>query len=326
MSDKSSDCIVSVIVLTYNQENTIGRTLESIVGQEVDFDFEVVIGEDGSSDGTRLICEQFQKRFPNLVRIQPPAPNKGLLRNYKECLDACLGKYVACCAGDDWWNNPQKLAIQIGFMESNPDFGLTYTDATFYKKFWFGISLKKCSSFLKLELGEKYENLLHHNYLMAGTVVFKRQLYLDFINFEEFVIQGYMTEDYPMWLELIQRTKFKYLNVDTFTYVRSEGSLSNNTRNLEYQIRFYSSIFKVRKDFLIRYPLSSLTVKGLDDQFTSQLFDIYFSSMNLFKANSFVRNYYPKNNKERIKKLIIKLKFTYIFYCQYRRLKNVLLC
>lgn len=92
---------VSVIVLTYNQEHCIARTLDSVLRQEVRGGLEVVIGDDASTDSTRAICEDYALRYPGLIRLMPPAPNKGLVRNYYDCLAACRGRYITDCAGDD---------------------------------------------------------------------------------------------------------------------------------------------------------------------------------------------------------------------------------
>lgn len=92
---------VSVIVLTYNQEHCIARTLDSVLRQEVRGGLEVVIGDDASTDSTRAICEDYAGRYPGLIRLMPPAPNKGLVRNYYDCLAACRGRYITDCAGDD---------------------------------------------------------------------------------------------------------------------------------------------------------------------------------------------------------------------------------
>ncbi|MDE7143493.1 MAG: glycosyltransferase family 2 protein, partial [Muribaculaceae bacterium] len=62
---------VSVIVLTYNQEDTISRTLDSILAQQVDFDYEIIVGDDASTDRTRQICTQYQQRHPDRLRIMP---------------------------------------------------------------------------------------------------------------------------------------------------------------------------------------------------------------------------------------------------------------
>lgn len=123
---------ISVIVTTYNQQDTIGRTLESILMQRCHFPLEVVIGEDCSTDATRKVCESYAQRYPHTVRLMPKSPNKGIIANYYDCLIACTGEYIADCAGDDFWIDPYKLEKELTVMEKNPSVTLVHTNWQFY--------------------------------------------------------------------------------------------------------------------------------------------------------------------------------------------------
>lgn len=88
---------VSVIVLTYNQEKLIGRTLDSILAQKCDFPFEIIVGEDCSTDGTLAVCRDYEARHPDKIRLFANNPNKGLLDNYYDCILLARGEYLADC-------------------------------------------------------------------------------------------------------------------------------------------------------------------------------------------------------------------------------------
>lgn len=120
--------MVSVIVCTYNQQDTIGRTLESILSQECHLPVEIIIGEDGSTDGTLAVCQTYQKQHPDTIRILSRPVNKGFVSNYFDCLRACRGKYIADCAGDDFWTDRQKLELQVRIMEQDPSVGIVHTN------------------------------------------------------------------------------------------------------------------------------------------------------------------------------------------------------
>lgn len=120
--------IISVIVATYNQEVTIARTLDSILAQKCTVPVEIVVGEDCSTDGTRAVCERYERLYPSVVRLMPAAPNKGMIRNYYDCMLHCRGKYIAECAGDDFWTDPQKLQKQLDVMEKHPEVTLVHTN------------------------------------------------------------------------------------------------------------------------------------------------------------------------------------------------------
>lgn len=129
---KRDMCVISVIVVTYNQEKTIARTLDSILMQKCRVPFEVVVGDDCSSDDTRKICEEYAKRFPDTIRLMPKEENKGVADNYFDCLLACRGKYIADCAGDDFWTDDRKLDKQVTILEGDASVTLVHTNWSYY--------------------------------------------------------------------------------------------------------------------------------------------------------------------------------------------------
>jgi glucosyltransferase len=118
---------ISVIVTTYNQEATIGRTLDSILMQQCHVPFEIVIGEDCSTDNTLAVCRQYATEHPDIIRLIANKVNKGVVNNYFDCMLQCRGEYIADCAGDDWWSDPQKLEKEVLILESNPSVTLVHT-------------------------------------------------------------------------------------------------------------------------------------------------------------------------------------------------------
>jgi glycosyltransferase involved in cell wall biosynthesis len=113
--------LVSIHVLTYNHEPYIAQCLEGAVSQKTKYSFEIVIGEDCSTDRTREIVLAYQKKYPNLIRILLSKTNLGMMKNSIRTLAACRGKYVAFCEGDDYWTDPNKIATQVQFLETNTD-------------------------------------------------------------------------------------------------------------------------------------------------------------------------------------------------------------
>lgn len=123
---------VSVCVITYNHERLIIQCIDSILFQECRYPFELVIGEDGSTDNTRGIIENYVKEYPDRIRLLPDEGNLGMIPNFIRTLRNCTGKYIAICEGDDYWTDPNKLQKQVDFLEANPEYVLCFTDNTFY--------------------------------------------------------------------------------------------------------------------------------------------------------------------------------------------------
>jgi glycosyltransferase involved in cell wall biosynthesis len=111
---------VSVCMISYRHEAFIAQAIESILAQQCDFDFELVIGDDCSPDGTGAICDEYARRDPR-VRLLARDRNLGVMANFSRTLQACSGEYVAVCEGDDYWIDPLKLAKQVSFLDAHPD-------------------------------------------------------------------------------------------------------------------------------------------------------------------------------------------------------------
>lgn len=129
--------LVSVIMPTYNHARFVAQALDSILAQQVDFPFEICIGEDDSRDGTREICLDYARRFPERIRLflVPRANNLAIggiptgRFNLVNLLFRARGRYLAWCEGDDYWTEPTKLARQVEFLERTPGCALTFHDA-----------------------------------------------------------------------------------------------------------------------------------------------------------------------------------------------------
>jgi glycosyltransferase involved in cell wall biosynthesis len=123
---------VSVRISTYQHAPYIRECIEGILMQKTDFPFEILIGEDESTDGTREICIEYAKEHPDKIRLflhrrennikidgRPTGKFQAL---YTQLM--MRGRYTAICEGDDYWTNPRKLTLQYSLMEKNPDYSM----------------------------------------------------------------------------------------------------------------------------------------------------------------------------------------------------------
>src|SRR5699024_118323 len=130
------DPVVSVCVQTYQHVDYIEDCLEGILMQETDFTYEILLGEDASTDGTREICIKYAQKYPDKIRLflherennitiaEQPTGRFNFLYN----LYSAKGKYIALCEGDDYWTDPLKLQKQVGFLEGNTSYSGVYTN------------------------------------------------------------------------------------------------------------------------------------------------------------------------------------------------------
>lgn len=124
----------SVCCITYNHEKYIAQALDGFFLQQTDFDFEIVIADDASRDGTRSIIESYMQRYPGRINYIRNEPNMGVMPNFTQALKACRGEYVAICEGDDYWTDPNKLQIQSDLLDSKPGISFCFHKAEVYNE------------------------------------------------------------------------------------------------------------------------------------------------------------------------------------------------
>lgn len=109
--------LVSVALITYNHEKFIRAAIESILIQKTNFYYELIIADDASTDGTSQIIFEYQKKYPQIIKILPITVNLGMYRNVLRLWKACRGKYIAFLEGDDFWSYDLKLQRQVDYLE-----------------------------------------------------------------------------------------------------------------------------------------------------------------------------------------------------------------
>ena len=116
---RQSDPLVSVASTSYNSEAVIAKAIESALAQKTAFPFEVVIGDDCSTDGTVSVAESYRAKYPEKIRVITRDKNVGTQRNYYDLFEQCRGKYIAWLDADDYWTDPNKLSLQVETLEGD---------------------------------------------------------------------------------------------------------------------------------------------------------------------------------------------------------------
>jgi glycosyltransferase involved in cell wall biosynthesis len=115
---------ISLCIITYNHEPYIEACLQGAVSQQLNCDYEIVIGEDCSTDGTHEVCASYAAKYPGLIKLISGPGNVGMSVNGMRTFAACTGNYLAICEGDDYWTDPHKLQRQVDFLEANPAYSM----------------------------------------------------------------------------------------------------------------------------------------------------------------------------------------------------------
>lgn len=121
---------ISVCTVTYNHADYIAQAIESVLMQRgPDLEIEMVIGEDMSTDDTRLIVADYARRYPDIIKPLFHERNLGPSINSRTCFDACTGEFIAALEGDDYWTDPNKLRLQVAALRARPDCAFCFHDA-----------------------------------------------------------------------------------------------------------------------------------------------------------------------------------------------------
>jgi glycosyltransferase involved in cell wall biosynthesis len=115
--------VVSVVVLCYNQGKYIGECLQSVLDQELDVPFEVIVGDDNSPDNSLEVIESFRARYPSIIKVVSHERNCGFCGNLADSIALATGEYIANIDGDDVML-PGKLKRQLEFLKTHPEYGL----------------------------------------------------------------------------------------------------------------------------------------------------------------------------------------------------------
>ncbi|MDR0829366.1 MAG: glycosyltransferase [Prevotellaceae bacterium] len=300
--------VVSVIVLTYNQENLLKQCLDSIISQKCNFTYELIIGEDCSTDTTRNICKKYQEQNPAIIKLLLQETNQGLMKNFVDLLSLCRGKYIAHCAGDDYWCDDLKLQKQYDYLENNSDFGFVRTG-------FYHLYNKK-----GLVVGTGYSNEIgwvfnddakYGTVAAAATIFFKRNL-LKYLDLDEFVKRKFSIEDYPMQAILAKYTKFGYIS-DVTAVFRQTTDSGSRPQSSQGRIRYVEGYIAVKKYLKELFPVECNfdDIEMNDYIVYAKLKEAYrhFSYKEAKKLASELQSYTYKQ-----KKLYLKTSNIFVFY------------
>lgn len=247
--------MVSVAVITYNQEHTISQALDSILCQQGEFDLEVVVGEDASTDGTRMICEKYASLYPQKIKLLSGDENLGIVGNFVRVIKACRGDYIAILAGDDYWCDNRKLQKQLDYAVANPQYGVVYSDGyqLFVRSGRLVSGLTQQNPNLDGDVRGYYHNRYGGVYCVPLTMLIRRDL-LQYVDFDEFVRRGFPVEDYPMQCILAHHTSYGYIPDKTAVYRVYQESATFIPYDSPKYMDYHKGLVEIRRYLHKLYP------------------------------------------------------------------------
>ncbi|MFC1793548.1 glycosyltransferase [Planctomycetota bacterium] len=274
------DPLVSAAMITYNHAPYIADAIEGILQQETNFPFELVIGEDCSTDGTREIVLNYQKKYPDIIKIITSDKNVGSCKNTVRTERACRGKYIAYCEGDDYWHHPLKLQKQIDFLETHPDYGLVHSDIKRYNV-TTGQTTESSNRYLKRQkhISDNGDpnlvfKILIRTYGIATCTVCVRKKLLDCVIESDpvaFQSDRFVADDIPRWIELSRLTKLKFMDGEPLVTYRLLPESLTRSRNIRKRMKYILSGFEMTLYYADKYGCTDKLPKSRLDHYTYPL-------------------------------------------------------
>ena len=207
---------VSALIITYNQERYISAAIDSALMQETDFEYEIVISEDCSSDGTRAIVRDYEARFPQ-IRARYSPRNLGAAENFVLAYHTCQGEYIALLEGDDYWISPQKLQKQAGFLDRHPECSMCAHGVTKV------VEGGRPSASIRYGLKEisTLEDLLLDNFVYTCSAMLCKEAFDDYPSW----VYDAPSSDYALWVQTAGNGDIGYIKECLAAYRVHEGGI-----------------------------------------------------------------------------------------------------
>jgi glycosyltransferase involved in cell wall biosynthesis len=239
---------VSVIVMTYNHVDFIAQALDSVLMQQLNFEYEILISEDCSTDGTREIVIGYQEKFPHKIRLLLSERNVHSNAIVVRGINAAKGEYIALLDGDDYWTSPSKLQKQVDFLDNHPEYSMCFHNAqVFYedgsKEPW-NWTPENQPEFSTLE------DIWMGNFIATCSTMFRRGLFGEVPDWYD---SFFPITDWPLHILNAEHGTIGYINEVMGAYRYHSGGLYSSFedfKKLEKTLEFYQ---KINKDLKFKY-------------------------------------------------------------------------
>ena len=241
---------VSIICTNYNKGDWVREAIDSFLNQKTNFDFEIIIIDDASTDHSYEIIQEYQNKFPEKVRTFRNEVNLGITKTWKKICREAKGQYIARCDSDDFWIDPLKLQKQVDLLDasidslwSNTEFDMVDLDGNLIQKNAFANKA--------LPLIDSYEEMLvMKGMTMASTWLVDTALMQDV---SAQISDTAVDDTFELQLELFKRTKISFLSDSTTVYRMNLGS-DSKPMTLETAEKRFTGILDSQIKYLNKYP------------------------------------------------------------------------
>jgi len=234
--------LATIRCITYNHEHFIRDAVEGFLLQETDFPLEVLIHDDASADNTPAIVQEYQERYPHLIRSVLQHENllsKGI-RPAKYLQSMIRGEFVALCEGDDYWTHPRKLQKQISLLESNPEASGCFHAASVIDEKNTQLEVRPAHP---VPSALQFEDVVSRNHLLTCSLVYRSSAASRNIDWSDKLPMA----DWPLQVELTRQGSLLGIDENMGCYRRHRGGIwtrKSRREELDAISAFYNAVEK----------------------------------------------------------------------------------
>jgi glycosyltransferase involved in cell wall biosynthesis len=269
---------VSVLITSYNRAESLQRAIDSVICQNTTFPFEIIIVDDGSTDGSADLLWLYSDRYN--IRICR-RPHHGMIKTFEFGFKQCAGDFIAVCDCDDYWTTVTKLQHQYDYMILNPDCGLCITKVhTDINGKWK--SFPVTADFVNQNMS--FDNLLRGNaYIFAQSYFIRSTIFECYINYSKFIKLGFNAWDYPLVLELINHTRFYCMDFYSAAFVVHSESFTHTNSRVK-RLKYVLNTHKIKWYFILKYHCKLNTATYVIYRLLRDIYSVIFARWNQGQA------------------------------------------
>lgn len=294
---------LSVKVLVYNSDKYLRQCFDSILSQRVNFEYEIIVGEDCSTDKSRQICIEYQQKYPHLIRLVLHEKNLGLIGNCQSVNALHRGKYLILLGGDDYFCADDKFQMQYDYMETHSDVGLCFTNVIQCTEEGKELSTPMLESEIASICFE--DQLINSKYFGPNTWMIRRSEFDRLIDMQSWFVD----ESLATTLDFLHESKLHFIDKVTTVYRSRENSLSS-FRDIQRRWKYESGIYVMQMYYAKKYAVSDAVVDKIKfTVFTQSLLlavdaddkEFVAEALAFYESKGYDMTWYAENCREYVK-------------------------
>lgn len=293
--------LVTIVTSCFNQGAYLDDYFKGLLAQTY-LNIELIIHDDGSSDDSwEKICAYkpaLEERYTRVICER--CANIGYSRQLACLLKKATGKYFCILDSDDYYL-PDKIAENVAFLETNPDYGFVHSEHHLIEGDKLIENINRQSQ-IPIKTGKVFEHILSHYFIRSVAACCRTDLLKKWVDFESYYEKGYVTPDEPYFLELSTHTLFGYIDKPLACYRVLPESMCH-FKDPGKKHRFAKGVYRIKLDYMRKYGAGPRARKIVQLSFHRSFFMTHYLMLQRREAEQEYR-WLVRHDKSR----------TYFFY------------